>query len=169
MPKKDRKAKLATLLIVGEGPIDKAFINHMKGLYGGQHTGQKVKVDSADGGSPADIIETTIRKYRHAHYDKRFILIDEDVPIRQQDYDSARKAKIELVVSKPICLEGMLLDVLEQDIPSTNAGCKASLHPQLSGSPRQPESYTDKFPKAVLDVTPKEQIVMLRKFIANAP
>jgi len=28
-----RKVKVSTLLVVGEGPHDKAFINHMKGVF----------------------------------------------------------------------------------------------------------------------------------------
>ena len=167
MPRKRRQVKRATLIVVGEGPIEKAFIRHMKNLYDGQNTGQVVKVDSADGGSPADIIKTTVRKYSHAEYDRRYVLMDSDVNIRQQDYDAARKAKIDLIVSRPVCLEGMLLDVLGLPVPDTNASCKAALHPQLSGPPTQADSYAEKFPKPVLDAISKEQIVKLRKSISN--
>jgi len=50
--KRNRKVKLSSLIVVGEGPHDKAFINHMKDLYDNRTSGQKVKVESADGGSP---------------------------------------------------------------------------------------------------------------------
>ena len=129
--KKSRSVKLASLIVVGEGAHDKAFISHMKSLYDGE-TGQTVKVDSADGGSPKDIIKTTDRKYKHTAYDRRYTLMDSDVPITQQDRDSARKLKIQLILSEPVCLEGMLLEVLGQRAPNTAASCKASLHPQLS-------------------------------------
>ncbi|WP_250656067.1 hypothetical protein [Alkalimarinus coralli] len=164
--RKGRKVKLASLIIVGEGPHDKAFLNHMKRLYDGD-TGQTVKVDSADGGSPADIIKTTDRKYKHAAYDRRYILMDSDVTIRQQDRDRARKLKIQLVISEPICLEGMLLEVLGQKAPDNNDSCKAKLHPQLCGPPTNHNSYSECFPKLVLDKTNKEQIVTLRQIIAN--
>ncbi len=81
--KKSRRVKLASLIVVGEGAHDKAFINYMKSLYDGE-TGQIVKVDSADGGSPKDIIKTTDRKYKHTAYDRRYILMDSDVPIKSR-------------------------------------------------------------------------------------
>lgn len=165
--RRPRKVKQSALVVVGEGPHDKAFINHMKRLYDDRGSGQTVKVDSADGGSPADIIGTTIRKYKHADYDRRYILMDADVPIRQQDFDTARKAAIELVISTPICLEGMLLEVLGEPAPSTNGACKAALHPRLAGQPTTPQSYAVLFHKHVLDTTQKEQIVTLRKVIGN--
>lgn len=162
-----RKAKLATLIVVGEGLHESAFLRHMKNLYDDRHTGQTVKIDSADGGSPLDIIKTTTRKYRHADYDRRYVLMDSDVSIRQQDYDAARKARIKLVISTPVCLEGMLLEVVGQRAPLTNMACKAALHPQLTGSPVETYSYAKLFPKTVLDSTRKEQIVTLRAVIAN--
>jgi hypothetical protein len=164
--KKLHRVKRATLIIVGEGAHDKAFLNHMKQLYDGE-TGQAVKVDSADGGSPGNIIQTTNRKYKHADYDRRFILMDADVTIQQQDRDSARKFNIELIISTPVCLEGMLLEVLGQRSPDTSDACKRSLHPSLSGPPTRRDSYAVLFPKQVLDDTKKEQIVLLRNTISN--
>ena len=167
MTKPRRKVKLTALIVVGEGPHEKAFLNHMKSLYDGRITGQTVKVESADGGSPADIIKTMIRKYRHTDYDKRYVLMDSDVYIGPQEYKVAHKAKIKLVISTPVCLEGMLLEVLGQFAPATNRACKSALHPQLAGPPTDRRSYANKFPQAVLDVTEKEQIVTLRDVIAN--
>lgn len=164
---KKRKGQLASLLVVGEGACDKAFIKHMNRLYSSPHTGQKVKVDSGDGGSPASVIQTTIRKYKHVAYDRRFILLDSDIPIRQQDFDKAKSAKIELIISSPICLEGMLLDVLDQPIPCSNRACKDCLHAQLVGSPVSALSYAELFPKPLLDATLKEQIIRLRRIIMN--
>ena len=144
------KVKLTTLIIVGEGPHDKAFLNHMKSLYDDRTTGQKVKIDSADGGSPADIINTIIRKFRNTEFDKRYILLDSDIPIKQQDRERAKKAKIELIESTPVCIEGMLLEVIGHRVPRTNQACKGALHPQLSGKPTTAKSYTTLFTKELL-------------------
>lgn len=84
--KKTRRIKLATLLIVGEGVHEKAFLQQMKFLYDGENN-QAVKIDAASGGSPIEIIDETIRKYNHADYSRKVILLDEDVAIRQQDRD----------------------------------------------------------------------------------
>jgi len=45
-----RRVQQSTLLVVGEGPHDKAFIEHMKSLYDSRDNGQKVTVKPGDGG-----------------------------------------------------------------------------------------------------------------------
>ena len=166
--KKIRRIKLATLLIVGEGVHEKAFLQHMKSLYDSENN-QAVKVDAASGGSPIEIIDDTIRKFNHADYSRKVILLDADVTIRQQDWDKARKNKIELIISDPVCLEGMLLEILGYKIPefSSSTDCKRRLHPLLAGEPTKALSYARLFPKEVLDVVIKEQIVRLKKLICN--
>ncbi|MDF1644050.1 MAG: hypothetical protein P1U80_07680 [Pseudomonadales bacterium] len=165
--RKIRKVKRAALIVVGEGPQDKAFLNHMKHLYDSRTSGQTVTINSADGGSPGDIIETVRRKHRHADFDKSYILLDSDITITQQNRDAARKRNIELIESTPYCLEGMLLDILGQNIPSTSRECKTILHPQLNDNPATPSAYTTLFPGTVLNTTTKHQIVTLRNVIAN--
>lgn len=166
--KKQRKVQLATLLAVGEGPADKAFINHLKYLYS-QNTGQRVTVEAEDGGSPATMIRNVIRKHQHAAYDRRVLVLDEDVPIEEADIAKARHAKVELIISTPVCLEGMLLHVLNQQVPNeaTGTDCKARLHLQLSGKETRRESYRELFPKPVIDETTKQQIVRLRQLMKN--
>jgi len=164
--RKPPKPKL-TVLIVGEGPHDKAFLNHMKSIYDGRETGQKVTVGSADGGSPSDIIKSTLRKRHHAHFDRRFILMDSDVGISHKDRKRAKSAGIELVISSPVCLEGMLLEILGEASFDTNQGCKDALHPQLSGRPTAAKSYAEKFTKPILDGSGKDQIITLRNVIGN--
>ena len=165
--RKPRRAKLASLIVVGEGPHDQAFIKHMKGLYDRRDSGQKVTVEAADGGSPKDVIHYVVKK-RHIDYDRKVILIDSDIPLQPQDHKVARKHGITILQSTPHCLEGMLLDVLGNRIPADSQACKGKLHPQLAGPPTEKESYAVLFPKPVLDNTPKEQIVELRGFISNS-
>ena len=164
--RRGRRTQLATLIVVGEGPHDQAFINHMKELYDHRETGQKVKVESADGGSPQDIIRYVVKK-KHIDYDRRVILMDSDIPLQPQDEVEARKSKITIIQSTPHCLEGMLLDILGEKSPVNSQACKARLHPRLNGSPAAKESYASLFPKPVLDRTPKQQIVELRTIISN--
>ncbi|PCI14552.1 MAG: hypothetical protein COB71_02360 [Thiotrichales bacterium] len=164
--RKPPKAKL-TALIVGEGSHDKAFLNHMKSIYDGRETGQKVTVDSADGGSPSDIIKSTIRKRHHADFDRRYILMDSDVGISHKDRKRAKSAGIELIISTPVCLEGMLLEIIGEAAFGTNQACKDALHPLLSGRPTMAKSYTEKFTKPILDGSAKSQIITLRNAIGN--
>ncbi|MEY8212222.1 MAG: hypothetical protein RPT00_08170 [Gammaproteobacteria bacterium] len=166
MAKRNIKVKLSSLIVVGEGPHDKAFINHMKDLYDNRTSGQKVKVESADGGSPRDILKSAV-KSKHAEYDKKYVLMDSDVPVSQQDRDYARSRKIIIIQSTPWCLEGMLLDALGRQVPNGNNPCKQKLHPLLSGSATDKRSYAELFPKPFIDDSEKEQLVELRKLLSN--
>ena len=78
-----KKVQLATLIVVGEGPCDKAFLAYMKSLYDVKETGQKVKLDAADGGNPSIMLKDMDRKYKHADYDKRVLFIDSDGEVTQ--------------------------------------------------------------------------------------
>jgi hypothetical protein len=166
MTKKNRRVKLSSLIVVGEGPHDKAFINHMKDIYDHQTSDQIVKVGSADGGSPKDILKSVV-KHRHAEYDRKSVLMDSDVAISQQDRDFARKNKIEIIESKPWCLEGMLLDALDECVPNGNEACKRKFHPMLSGPPTNKASYKALFSKDTIDGSTKKQLVLLRKLLSN--
>ncbi len=164
---KQRKIKQTTLIVVGEGQHDKAFLKHMQGIYDGRETGQKVTIDFSSGGSPHDIIKDSIKKVGHIGYDKKYIVMDSDVAINSKDLKKAKEGKFTILQSEPICLEGMLLDVLQQKIPNTAQQCKKILHPQLSGQPTEVKSYSPLFDKPVLDVTNKQTIVTLRELLQN--
>jgi len=162
-----KKVQLATLIVVGEGPCDKAFLAYMKSLYDVKETGQKVKLDAADGGNPSIMLKDMDRKYKHADYDKRVLFIDSDVEVTQDILARAKRLGIEIVQSKPLCLEGMLLDLLGCKVPHTSQACKEVLHPRLKGRPTQAQSYQVLFPKNILDNTGKEAIVRMRKLLKN--
>ncbi len=165
---KGRHVKLATLLVVGEGPADKAFINHLKSMYS-RDTGQKVTVEAEDGGSPGTMVKNLIRKHSHADFDHRFLMIDEDIPVSEDVQARAKQAKIEIILSTPVCLEGMLLEVLKQRVAegSLASDCKALLHPQLSGSPTRSQSYRALFPEHVINQSEKHQMIKLRALMRN--
>ncbi len=63
--------------------------------------------------------------------------MDSDIVIDEKTKKLAKENNIHIIESIPLCLEGMLLDVLGQTIPSTSIKCKNILYPQLSGSPPQ--------------------------------
>jgi hypothetical protein len=166
MTKKNRRVKLSSLIVVGEGPHDKAFINHMKDIYDHRTSEQKVKVESADGGSPKDILRAVV-KNMHAEYDRKSVLMDSDIAISQQNRDFARKHQIEIIQSAPWCLEGMLLDAINKGVPDGNEACKRKLHPLLSGPPTKKASYKELFSKNIIDDSIKEQLIRLRKLLSN--
>ncbi|MDR5903034.1 hypothetical protein QEJ81_13030 [Halomonas icarae] len=165
--RRDLRVKQSTLLVVGEGAHERAFLEHMKQLYDRRDNQQRLTVKAADGGSPGDVLRVVRKRYQHIDYDRRVILLDADVPIPRQVEDDARRLDIVLLLSQPICLEGMLLDVLGQRAPGTAKACKSCLHPQLTGPPTERSSYAGLFPKAVLDDTTKPAIVELRRMMRH--
>lgn len=162
MARKIKKVVVSTLIIVGEGACEKAFLSHLKQLFS-NNTNQKVKVDSADGGSPYDIVNTTVKKTKHIAYDKKYILMDSDIVIDEKTKKLAKDNNIHIIESIPLCLEGMLLDVLGQRIPSTPIQCKNILHPQLSGSPTDKDSYGALFTMNVLE---NSDVVSIKEIVA---
>ena len=91
--------------------------------------------------------------------------MDNDVPIKQEDIKAAKDSGITILYSTPLCLEGMLLSVLKQNIPHTAQKCKSLLHPQLSDNPVLPKSYDPLFAKRVLDETNHATVVTLRSLL----
>lgn len=165
--RKPRSVNKTTLLVMGEGEHDKAFLSHMKGIYHERRSGSKITLDFSSGGSPHDIIKDTVKKSLHVGYDKKFILMDSDVPVNQQDIKAAKDSGIIILYSEPLCLEGMLLSVLKQNIPHTAQKCKSMLHPQLSDNPALPKSYDPLFSKPLLDDTNHATVVTLRLLLGD--
>jgi len=163
---RNKKIVVSTLIIVGEGACEKAFLSHLKQLFS-NNTNQKVKIDSADGGSPYDIVNTTVKKTKHIAYDKKYILIDSDIAIDEKTKKLAKENNIQIIESIPLCLEGMLLDVLGQKVPITSIQCKNLLYPQLSGSPTDKESYQVLFGKNILENSANGSIKLLLSIIKN--
>lgn len=167
--RKPRKTNKTTYLMMGEGEHDKAFLNHMKTLYYIRSLGIKITLDFSGGGSPHDIIKDTIKKTQNFEYSKKIILMDEDVTIKEQDRTLAKQKGIEILLSTPICLEGMLLTILNEKPPHTASKCKSMLHPMLSGNPAQPSSYSPLFAKPVLDNSHHSTIKTLREIFSKTP
>lgn len=152
MVKKKRPNRLLkkTLLLVGEGEAEKAFIQHLNSLYG---TGKiKIKIKSAGGKGPNNVINDTINTQSYDGYDRAASLLDTDIPWPAALVKRAHQLKIELIGSEP-CLEGFLLKILQQPLPSPleNNTCKKKLHPQLCGKETEKESYQVLFTKQLLD------------------
>lgn len=109
-----RKAK-TTVLIVGEGPKDKAFIRHLKDTYVTREDDIAVKVDCGAGGSPRCVVEKAIRLRDSGAYDRCIVIVDEDRKLYTDSKLKKRmreKPPVEINWIKP-CMEGLLLQILE--------------------------------------------------------
>ncbi len=149
-PKRPTKKLKRTLIFVGEGPAEKAFLAHLKSHYGVGSL--RVTPKSAGGKGPENIIGDAISTLENSKCDQVAVLLDTDLPWPAKYVKEANRLDIELIGSTP-CLEGLLLTILRQHHPnpSDNKRCKKALHPQLTGKETEKESYQALFTKQILD------------------
>lgn len=150
-----RRSINKTLLLVGEGYAEKAFLSHLKSLFSNGKF--KVTVITAGGKGPEHIITHAISCKNCDGYDFVIVLLDTDLCWPKVHKERAISAGINLVGSQP-CLEGLLLDVIGKPKANTNSGCKKRLHPLLSGPCTERDSYAELFNFDTLEKTTNKQI-----------
>jgi len=160
-----RNLMRSTLLVVGEGADDRAFITHMKKLYCPRDSGISVKVEAGDGGSPGNVITHAIRKYQGKDYDRRLFLLDADLPPDEADYKRATKQGYQIILWQPQCLEGALLDTLGEPVAQHESSqqLKARLHPRLDGKHTDDSAYATLFTRQILDAGQNAAVTQVRK------
>ncbi len=144
-----RKAR-TTVLIVGEGDTEKAFLDHLKALYVTRGCGVSVAVRNAHGKGPDNVVDVAIRHARGAAYSIVAVLMDEDLPWTPELRKLARSKRICLIGADPCC-DGLLLDILGVPVPTESAKCKAGLFARLGKNPHTSDAYRREFTKALLD------------------
>lgn len=156
-----RRAISKTLLLVGEGYAEKAFLSHLKSLFANGVF--KVTIVTAGGKGPEHIISHAISCKKCDGYDFVVVLLDTDIQWPRTHVQKAMSAGLNLVGSDP-CLEGLLLDVIGMAKSPTNNGCKKLLHPVLSGPCTERDSYAEVYTHGVLTNTTNPKI----KFIIDS-
>ena len=137
-------AQRRTLLAVGEGKSDAAFLKHLRKLYCSSGLGLTVTVRQANGKGPGNVIATAIGALRISYYDKKLCLLDTDLFWTPKNHRDAKHNKIELIGSTP-CLEGMLLQILGRTVPPSNHECKGQIKAILKKDLLYPEDYESTF------------------------
>lgn len=144
-----RQAK-TTLLIVGEGDTEKAFLDHLKTHYVTRGCGVSVTTRNAHGKGPENVVDVAIRHARGAAYTHVAALMDTDLPWTAKLRKLARAKKICLIGATPCC-DGLLLRILGESVPEESALCKSKLVERLGQKPVVPDAYRQEFSKALLD------------------
>lgn len=139
-----------TLLIVGEGDSEEAFLKHLREIYCSGGAGVAVTVRNAHGKGPENVIDHAARQAKIYSYDARAALLDTDILWTDKLKKEARKAKIDMVGSVP-CFEGLLLSILGRRPADQCADCKKTIQQLIDVDLTERQSYAKHFPKAVLD------------------
>ncbi len=142
---KPRQTK-KTILFVGEGPTEKAFLQYIKELHITRDMNVVVKVECGAGGSPESVVERAVRLKGSRAYDACFVLIDQDRPYAP-DTVLARRAKkkppVNILLSTP-CIEGLLLTILDHQGFSQNTATSDDCKRMLRDHYMPADKMTDK-------------------------
>jgi hypothetical protein len=152
-----------TILLVGEGADEEAFLKHIKNLAQVRGTDRAYKVQSATGGSPLDVLDWTLKQTQIAHYDEVHILLDNDT-IVSGGYELAIQRykevhEFEILISRE-CLEDLLLRAARAK-GNRSRSLKWRLESLLgTNSATDPSSYVDKFGISVLNRARKTEVTI---------
>jgi hypothetical protein len=149
MAKVVRRVARKTMLVVGEGDTEVAFLKHLRTLYCANYEGVAATPSNAHGKGPTNVIDHTAKQARNGGYDLKVALLDTDIPWTDQLQKLARSRKIEMVGSTP-CIEGLYLQILGRNPPDQSLECKKVIKQLLSCDLTDWENYEQHFPKDVL-------------------
>ncbi|MDX8409057.1 MAG: RloB domain-containing protein [Mariprofundales bacterium] len=137
------KAK-RTLLIVGEGRHEEAFLNHLKRLYISRGCGLSVTIKNARGKGAKHVVEWTIRQIANAAFDEVAVLLDTDKDWSKSVENKAEEYHIVLLASDP-CFEAVLLRALGKHPVGDAKTLKKAIAPYLNDDAAKRESYQENF------------------------
>ena len=120
-----------TLLVVGEGATEAAFLSYLRRLYCSGNKGPKVTVRNAHGKGPEHVLDFARRAQRGVAFDYVVAFLDTDIPWTDALKKQAKQSKIELIGNTP-CIEGLFLKMLGKPVPTLSAHCKKQLSVTLS-------------------------------------
>lgn len=143
-----RKAN-KTVLIVGEGATEVAFLQHLSRLFNRRECGVTCTIRNANGKGPEHILKHTQRLAGSIRYDHRVAFLDNDIPIPDKDKSKAKSQGIEILLSDH-CIEYFLLRLLGESPPNETKACKR-LMKQSGMDPLKSACYEARFPKSLLE------------------
>jgi hypothetical protein len=137
-----------TLLLVGEGATEEAFLRHVKSLYAPRGSGLKVTIKDAHGKGAKHVVDWTSRQI--GEYDSVGALLDTDQDWSDAVARKAKSAKIVVLKSEPQ-IEAMLLRLIGQNANGDSNTLKARLAPFVGNDALRPENYAGRFDKQCLE------------------
>lgn len=150
MSVRERRAARHTILLVGEGATERAFLSHVKTLYITRGCGVSAAIRNAHGKGPDHVVRHAVGICRNASYDRVVVLLDGDIQLSATVRRLAKAKRVQILESTP-CFEGLLLKVLGEHVPGTSRQCKAQLGVKLPERLTRQEYYKSEFPKGFLD------------------
>ena len=129
-----------TLLIVGEGRHEEAFLNHLKKLYVSRGCRLSVTIKNARGKGALHVVNWTVRQIANADYDVVAVLLDTDVDWNAKTEKLARSKKIQVLKSEP-CFEAMMLRLIGRSAIGDAQSLKNKFSPLVNNDATQRDHY----------------------------
>ena len=139
-----------TLLIVGEGYHEEAFLNHVKQLYAPRGCGLAVTIKNARGKGAMHVIDWTSKQRDIAAYDMVAAMLDTDKDWSPKVAKQAKSNKIQVLASDP-CFDAVMLRLLDLRAEDEAKVMKRALAPYLNHAPTDRQSYAEHFGKERLE------------------
>jgi len=146
--KREPRRTKPTVLFVGEGKTEVAFIKHLKRQYQPERN-PPVRIDIENGRDSGQVLRTALKITAMRQYDVVVCLFDLDKALPKGDMRKALAKKFVLIGADP-CIEGFMLEILGQPKPHHSSDCKHAMHPKLAGKETDPGSYP-MFSKEILE------------------
>jgi hypothetical protein len=129
-----------TLLLVGEGADEWAFLTHVKGLFISRGCGLSLKIKNAQGKGAKHVVEWTVRHKAIAAYDTVAVLVATDTDWSDSVSRLAAKKKIHLLLSEP-CFEALMMRILKEDPSGDASTLKKRFAPFVKDDATRSENY----------------------------
>ena len=138
-----------TLLIVGEGYNEQAFLKHLRPILAPRGCGLTVTVKNAGGKTAKHIIEWTIRQTANAAYDHVAVMLDTDTDWCEAIAKLAKDHNITVLTSEP-CFEALLLRVIGKPLNGDAVTLKKEFAKYVNNDAMRSENYSEHFDKQKL-------------------
>lgn len=164
MTRRKKRRVRKTLLAVGEGHTEIAFLKYLRSIYctgsSKNAEGPKVNVKNARGKGPKHVLDTALAHQKQAQYDQTIILLDTDIPWDTDFEQTAKRNGITIIGSTP-CIEAVFLCLIDQAIPSTTEQCKREIKKYLKHDLTKLEHYKSWCTKEKLEKTNNNTLRLL--------
>lgn len=139
-----------TLLIVGEGYHEVAFLTHVKQLYVRRGCGLAVTIKNARGKGAMHVIDCAIKQSANAAYDTVAAMLDTDKDWSPAVEKQAREKGI-LVMASESCFDAVMLRLLGQPAKGNAKTLKKRLATYVKNDATVSQNYAEHFGKTCLE------------------
>jgi hypothetical protein len=138
-----------TLLLVGEGADEKAFLDYLKSQLAPRGSGVVITIKDAKGKGAKHVIDWTIRQATITQYDKVGVLFDTDTDWTLTVEKKAKQHKICLLKSEP-CFEAMMLRMLNKTPELDSKKLKKQFAVFVNNDATDSKNYAEHFDVVIL-------------------